>query len=298
MTISSELFDSSPKLAATIQRNGLGWLRRQRRMVESWGEDLGLDAEQLRAAIDADLARPPAPADPDRFAGRCVAITSLNPNPVRRERQQLCLQSWRSIGLPVIAVNTAAEIADFRFEISDLKYESCDDVATDYDRPTQRVSTLIDVGRRTGLPFLVINSDIEISGDPQVITDAIACDADTLTIGVRHNHAAAEDREFAKRERCGLDVFFLTPDMAATVPAMPLGMGRPVWDYWLPHHFRERGCRFRWINQPYFFHADHPVGWTPAEWVFAADWFRAHYGTSLVYGSPEFRRRLERGTKG
>ena len=56
-----------------------------------------------------------------------------------------------------------------------------------------RIKTLIDAGAATGLPFLLINADIEISGDHTLIEAAIES-PEKLTIGIRYNHAPREPR--------------------------------------------------------------------------------------------------------
>ena len=206
----------------------------------------------------------PTIIDRDRFAGRCVAVTSVSPNPERAERQSHCLQSWRDIGLDVIQVNTA-------------------------DRP--RIKTLIDAGAATGLPFLLINSDVEISGDHTAIEEAIDS-PDKLAIGVRYNHDSNSPRARSQREGAGLDVFILRPAMAATVPDLPFTIGMPVWDYWLPHHFRSLGYKFHWIREPLFFHARHELQWSREDWTRGAAWLAEHYDIDLGYGSTKFRESL------
>lgn len=207
----------------------------------------------------------PTIVDRDRFAGRCVAVTSLSPNPDRAERQELCLQSWRDIGLEVIQVNTT-------------------------DRP--RIKAMTDAGAATGLPFLLINSDIEIYGDHTAIDEALAL-PDRLSIGIRYNHDAGSNRRRSQREGAGLDCFLLTPEMAETIPDLPFTIGMPVWDYWLPYHFRRLGYAFHWIGEPLFFHATHEIQWSREDWVRGSSWLNDHYGVDLEYGSTTFRESLE-----
>lgn len=233
------------------------------------------------------------PPDPDRFRGRCVAVTSLSPNPAKQQRQRLCLQSWQDIGLPIISVNTSREIARHKWTLRNLSFIHCNAVTTEYERQTQRVSTLIDVGCQAGLPFLLINSDIEIHGDPQLLSDAID-EPEKLTIGIRWNHEDGSGRHTAKREQWGLDAFLMTPAMAATVPALPFGIGKPVWDYWVPQHFRSIGLEFHWIKKPFFFHEKHPLAWSQKEWDLGARWMHQQYGVKLTTDSAEYRKGLSR----
>lgn len=259
------------------------------RSTEPLAIDEQADCLQFAAQGTTPVGRVP---NPDRFLGKCIAITSLNPNPEKKERQRLCVQSWRNIGLEVIAVNTAAELARLDTGLSKLVHGHVSNTTPlEYKKPTQRISTIVKVGRQTGLPFLLINSDIEINGDPQVIIDALA-EPEKLTIGVRYNHEPGQSIIAAEYEQWGLDCFLMTPDLAATVPNLPFGIGKPVWDYWLPHHFRSRGYRFHWIRRPFFFHERHPLGWSQTEWNLGARWMKEFYGLPLAQTSVAYRQTL------
>jgi hypothetical protein len=280
--------------AKRLHDHGPAWLRRNRRAVERLGAIHGL---QLSDAIEHDLQTLDswkcAPPDPQRFHGSCFAVTSLSPAPHRQDRQQLCVESWQAIGLPVIAVNSAAECALLSGEYPGVTFRACDDLATDYDRPTQRVSSLIQTALEVDTSILLINSDIQIWGDPQILSDLISQPGETtLAIGVRWNHAPGADLTTAKRERWGLDAFVLTPEMAATVPRLPFAIGRPVWDWWLPTHFRDIGYSFRWLDQPWLYHELHALAWSQTEWDRGAAWLQNIYGLDLQRNSQSFRKTL------
>jgi len=247
---------------------------------------------RTRKADAMPLARPftPWPARPGAFAGQCSFITSLTPNPKRLARQIHCVQSWIDIGVDVICVNTAAEIAELYFPPG-VQTVASDDVGKDYDRATQRINALVNVGIETDRPFFLINSDIEVNGHTQEIEQALRSFRESkLTIGVRWNF---DGRQEAQREPAGLDVFGLTPAMGRTLPSLPFSIGKPVWDYWLPHHFRTFGYGFHWINFPFFFHQAHAVQWSNEEWLFGARVLKTQYDLCLLHDSASFRVGLE-----
>lgn len=226
------------------------------------------------------------------FAGRLVAVTSLNPNPARWDRQRKCLKSWVRHGLPVITVNTQDELD--RLDLPEgVRGVACENLTRHYDRPTQFVSSLTAVGRDAASPFMLINSDIEISGNVAVLDRALQ-HRDKLTIGVRHNHQVGQPLRTARFESSGLDVFLMTPDMGATVPEAPFGIGKPVWDYWMPQHFRSLGVQFHWIREPFFFHERHELGWSRSEWKVGCEYLGEMYDVHLGYGSSEFRKSLDK----
>ena len=208
-----------------------------------------------------------------------TAITSLNPNPHRLDRQLKCLQSWVTAGLSIVVVNTQSELNAMPWSGELAATVASCRTAERYDRQVQLVKSLIDVGITTGGQFMLINSDIEIAGDVSALSLAISL-RDRLTICVRHNYDTGKETA-ARREPAGLDAFIMTPAMAETVVDIGLGIGKPGWDYWLPIHFRQQGIKFNWIQRPLFFHESHPIGWSDADWMRGHDEIKKHYGISI-----------------
>ena len=234
----------------------------------------------------------PWPSRRGAFAGRCSFITSLSPNPARLARQLYCVQSWLDVGVDVICVNTPEEIASLYFPPGVVVVASSD-LSSGCERKTQRISALINVGIETGKPFFLINSDIEVHGHTEVIQQALDA-SDKLTIGIRYNYDGEKE---AEREQWGLDLFGMTPELAKTLPSMSFGIGLPVWDYWVPYHFRCLKVAFHWINFPFLFHQSHAVHWSQADWRAGADALRDEYGFCLVANCGSFRRGLGDGVK-
>jgi hypothetical protein len=138
---------------------------------------------------------------------------------------------------------------------------------------------------------MLINSDIEVDGNASKLDEAIQ-NPDKLTIGVRYNHHPNK-KQRAVREPSGLDVFLMTPELAKTIPKAPFGIGKPVWDYWLPLHFRTVGVPFHWVDSPLFYHEKHRLGWSRHEWEIGRDFLNNQYGVKLGYSSGEFRAGLD-----
>ncbi len=219
-----------------------------------------------------------------------TAVTSLNPNPLRKDRQLNCLLSWLNAGIEVLAVNTSEELDSMPWLNGIAEQFVSNETATSYDRPVQKVSSLIRAGMLTGCQFMLINSDIEINGDVSILSDSIKSQ-DRLTIGVRYNHESGASREAARRETAGLDIFVMTPEIAARIPSREFGIGKPAWDYWLPHQVRLNGVKFNWIQRPLFFHESHTLGWSNSDWKIGHDMILRDYGISITQGN--FRKKLE-----
>jgi len=287
-----------------IAAGGRDWIRANKAAIRHAAKAAG-HAVLAECAMREDLGRLPIPTaptagpaaasdyppTPGQFNGRCVAVTSINPNPARWPRQLQCVESWLRIGLPVITVNTSEELDRLNLPAG-VTGVVCNTLSAIYDRPTQLITSLSRAGAATGLPTLLINSDIEIHGPVECLETALQA-SDKLTIGVRYNHHAGQARPLAVREPSGLDCFLLSPAMLAAIPDAPFAVGKPVWDYWLPHAVRSQGHKFHWINEPLFFHESHTLGWSHAEWEIGAKVFAKTNDMHLGYGSRDFRSSLD-----
>lgn len=225
-----------------------------------------------------------------KLAVPIVAVTSINPNPDRHARQLKCLQTWSDAGLSIVVVNTKDELNAMPW-IGDIATPLASNaVAEGYDRPVQKVKALLGAGISSSQQFMVINSDIEISGNLTILSEAIKARGH-LTIGVRYNYDKGKDIASARREPAGLDVFVMTPELAETVIDIGLGIGKPTWDYWLPLHFHNLGVKFNWIQSPLFFHESHPIGWSNTDWIYGNNIIKSKFGVSIA--GPGFRKRLQ-----
>ena len=194
----------------------------------------------------------------------CIAVTSLSPT--RLARQTECLDSWKKVGFTIAAVQAEDE---------DLQ-EQYPQVSHWYTHPAAgppTINAIADVATTLDTPILIINSDIEIHGEQRLIREAMA-PGGTL-VGVRHNY---DDLWWTgEAEQWGLDVFGILPGFARTMPRLALHIGRPMWDYWVPHHAKLTGSTKYWIKEPLFFHKKHALNWTQEDWQAGADVFMKHY---------------------
>ena len=218
-----------------------------------------------------------------------VAVTSLSELPHHQTRQAECIASWQRFGLTVYSVNTADEIERLRaiypevdhwHESNEVTHES-----GSYDRPTQMIHTICCVSIQIDTPILIMNSDIEIIGQQSTLVERVK--ENSLVAGIRYNYG--ESLLGATREKYGIDAFLITPKMASTLPKLPLSIGRPVWDWWIPYHYRKEGYAMEFIGSPLFFHREHSLNWSPADWYRGRDWVNSHYGVNEAFGV-DFRR--------
>lgn len=216
-----------------------------------------------------------------------VAVTSLAPRPSKR--QTAALNSWRNFGLEIHAVNTAAEIDTLRAVYPQVgHWHSQEETSVGFSKPTQLIWNIANVAKELHKSILIINADIEIIGEPTTLLDRIV--DGMFLAGIRHNYSDTIMR--ATREPWGIDAFVITPEMAATLPRATMAIGQPMWDYWLPYHFRELGYDVDLVGEPLFFHREHKLAWTSDDWTSSAKRLAAETGIDLECTALQFRRSL------
>jgi hypothetical protein len=200
-----------------------------------------------------------------------IAVTSLNPNS-GIDRQRAALASWKQFGLVVHAVQFNDECDAVWGAYGDLVDVMHFTPNIGYKSPS--INRLVDVAKLLDVSILLINSDIEIIGERSQLFDQV--DESKLTVGIRHNYKTTSLSY--SREVWGLDIFVISPQIAALVDELPeFRMGRPMWDYWLPWHLGQKGVEFNWIGEPFFFHRTHTLNWNQSDWMAGRDTFLNRY---------------------
>ena len=198
-----------------------------------------------------------------------LAVTSLSPLEVHQEVQRVAIESWRRFGLDIVSVNLEQEIESLKRNYQDLEFR-LGEATTAFNRPVPTINSLLDQGRDR--PILVINSDCALYGPQSLI------DVEKPSVIIRYNWES--HFHDARREQWGLDSFLLTPELTATVPRLPFGIGKPMWDYWLPWHL-EQQAELTWIGEPLIYHKLHPLNWNTSECNLGRQWIRDHYGDDV-----------------
>ncbi len=196
-----------------------------------------------------------------------IAVTSLAPH--RLDRQSVCLDSWKQLGIDVVSVNSQAEIESMAADYPQVSKW----IHAEYAR-TPRINSLLDVTVSEDLPSLLVNSDIEIYGDQARLIDLV--EARKCAIGVRHNYALHPVE--AKQEMWGLDAFLVYPEQVEQCHRTDFAIGVPMWDWWLPWELHRVGAECEWIEEPFFFHKNHPQAWSEATCVQQKAYFADLFG--------------------
>lgn len=192
-------------------------------------------------------------------------VTSFSPH--RTDRQLSCLASWRSFGMPIVAVQPASEI-----DAMAATYEGVDWIACEGQRPT--IAELASVAN--GGPILLINSDIAIESTmPEFRRDWLAIEEQTLRVGCRWEIL---DDGTSYLQRWGIDAFLITPEMLADFRDLGFYIGQPAWDYWFVIHYSAAGYKIAAKVDAGLSHQFHPAVWTQAECTNRINLIAREYG--------------------
>jgi hypothetical protein len=185
-------------------------------------------------------------------------VTTLSPS--RVERQQKCINSWREIGLSVIAVQAEAQVDLIRSLFSEVNVRSTHKVADQFGKPLfVRVHALLDQCLEE--PGLIVNSDIQFVGNQETFRrDWDVVPAGRIRCGIRYDVSSVIRRP--KMFKWGIDAFLITPEIAAELPDIGLAIGIPCWDYWIPMHFHRKGWQILTKRSQGLLHEMHPQNWS------------------------------------
>jgi 2-O-methyltransferase len=192
------------------------------------------------------------------------ALTSIPPSresvPLVRE----CVDSWRRAGLEVRAFNHPSEIAALE-SLYDVEFVSVEaTTAHVFGKHYVPINAMINWARSHDVPVLLINSDIHLRMSDWEVKRARWLSDGGLCYFVRYNHDGESRR--ASRERYGIDAFLFHGHDAPPFPDSFLSMGRPFWDYWLPHKFSSDNRPVYAVEFPAAFHRNHRSQWSWEDW--------------------------------
>lgn len=200
-------------------------------------------------------------------------------SPTRIERQQYCLETWRSYGCEVIAVQSVGEAEILEPHFRSVKFVETDQVGDLFGRPKLvRITELIKLGREN--PVLILNSDIHIqSMDFTKRWSEVV--PKQMRIGIRWDIIGRfrANRMF----KWGIDAFQITPELADFFPDIGLTMGCPVWDYWMVWYANEHGFSVKTDSKRGLYHEQHKQNWSKESYKRGFELVKEHHGIGEVF---------------
>jgi hypothetical protein len=203
-----------------------------------------------------------------------LALTSLSPDPERREAQQEAIQSWRTAGLTPQTLNHFSECAvlarDYDLDII-MSVRTAMEQCGKHCMP---INALLAHLATTAGQSVLLNSDLVLRTSPAQFARFAAQCVDGLGYLVKYNHTGDEAQ--AVREPYGIDAFVCDPS-GISLGEAHLSLGQPVWDYWLPYEFMRLNKPLYTTDEPIALHRRHPQTWDMARWDdFAVEFCRVY----------------------
>lgn len=213
------------------------------------------------------------------------ALTSIPPAPESAPLVRDCVKSWRRAGLEVRAFNHPSEVAALK-SLYDVEFVPVEETtAAVFGKHYVPINAMIDWARGRGVTALMINSDIRLRMSRWEVRRLRWLSDGGLCYFVRYNHDGNFGR--ARRELYGIDAFLFDGRDAPPFPDSFLSMGKPFWDYWLPHTFSAYGRPVYAVEFPAAYHRNHRTLWT---WE---DWHRCGVEFARAAGEPDGDRSRE-----
>ena len=190
---------------------------------------------------------------------RIVLVTSISPRNI--DRQAPAIESWKALGLPIVSLNAAEEVAAVRTSFPDATIEPVDrSAAAALGKPLVLLDSVWEFARRSAHDTIcLLNSDM-------ILRDAAAFHAIAdrpfdMIFGSRLDVAHADDPAGAIYET-GIDYFLIRRAAIDAYPSpSPFCLGAPWWDFWLPMVAIHAGQNVLRCAEPLFAHVKHDTQW-------------------------------------
>ncbi|HWK44707.1 MAG TPA: hypothetical protein VNT30_08290 [Stellaceae bacterium] len=212
----------------------------------------------------SEASRLPAGTRPAKIYephARITIATSLMPR--RISEQKAAVRSWRRLGIDVISVNNAHEIAILKPEFPEVTFkEAAWTAEAQCGKPVVPTDEIIRFLSESDSPIVgIFNSDIVIEeGDG--FLDAIRRQVPgSLVLSNRidvDNAGSADGRLYAG----GYDLFFFERSACAIFASSGMIMGMPWWDFWMPLAAHLGSLKLKKLTSTRALHYTHPIGYS------------------------------------
>lgn len=207
-----------------------------------------------------------------------IIVTSLSPRHANKENQSNAIESWMQYG-PCYSMNNAKEVSQLEQIYSGINFIKTDRTVQQLiGKPLVNINAMIDYAKESRNDLLIINSDIVLSGLPELEEDGI-------TIFSRYDYS--ESFEDAKMFEAGFDAFFIPYKFLTIFPPTIYGMGACFWDHSLPYRAIINNIPVYWHTSKNAFHKSHKVQYDYKEWEYMGEFFKLEFKLNKQWPIPK-----------
>lgn len=199
-----------------------------------------------------------------------IIITSISPNHSNARQQQIAIDSWTGYG-KIYSMNCKAEVDVLKDQYYGLTFlETCKTIEHFTGKPHVSINAMIDIARVQGQDLLLINSDIELSGLPELKQDG-------LTIFSRYDWEELHTKANAKVFVHGFDVVHIPRRFLTIFPPSVYALGVSHWDHYVPYHAILKETPLYYPAGPYAFHKIHQTQYSTEQWMRFSEYFKLDF---------------------
>lgn len=194
-----------------------------------------------------------------------IIVTSLSAGHSNKDNQHNAVKSWQRHG-KCYSLNNSEEIEKLKHLFYDVKFIKTDRTVNQLiGKPLVSINAMIDFANEYGQDILLINSDIILTGLPELRKDGV-------TIFSRYDYTDSFDD--AKMFIYGFDIFHIPHHLLNIFPPSIYSLGCPWWDISLPYRCILNNIPLYYPEGRYAYHKLHPTQYNTDEWNYIAEYFK------------------------
>lgn len=194
-----------------------------------------------------------------------IIITSLSPGHSNRDNQNAAVKSWLKYG-KCYSMNNSNEVTQLEPLFPDVQFIKTERTVQQLiGKPLVSINAMIDYANENGEDLLIINSDIILTGFPELNQDGI-------TIFSRYDYTNIF--EDAKMFIYGFDIFHIPYHFMNLFPPSVYALGAAWWDLSLPYRCILNNIPVYYPTSKYAYHKLHPTQYNMQEWNYIAEYFK------------------------
>lgn len=203
-----------------------------------------------------------------------IALTSISPKHLNKGIQKIAVKSWMDLGMEVVSLNNASEIALLEKEYKGVKFVPTHrTMEVLFKRPLVNINAILDYAKeQEDDHFMIINSDIIIK-DVYDMLPGIKERMETAVTMVKRRDFE-NDINHNEIFESGIDIFFIHKKFLHVFPQSIYCIGECWWDYWIPWTILQNNITLHKLNEPFAFHKKHNIQYDMYKWGWIAEYFK------------------------
>jgi hypothetical protein len=194
-----------------------------------------------------------------------IIMTSLSPGHSNKDNQHNAVKSWQEYG-DCFSMNSIDEIISLQPVFDNVDFIKTDRTVTQLiGKPLISINAMIDFANKYWQDLLLINSDIILTGLPELRKDGV-------TIFSRYDYTNSFDD--AKMFIYGFDVFHIPHHLLSIFPPSVYSLGCAWFDLSIPYRCILNKIPVYYPEGRYAYHKIHPTQYNMEEWNYISEYFK------------------------